>query len=137
VSAHLQDDHILVLTGRELVKAAAIFDHYIREQTRLTGAAPDLWFAPLARRGANVTKAMFGDETTKRTLEVEAAESAPAGDQSQVMTAVEAAKELGITEQHCRKIRHKIGVQPGKQITFHRDDLIAYKPRLRQRKKGK
>jgi hypothetical protein len=133
VSAHLIDDQVLTLSGPELVRASKIFDQYISQQTSSNGAAPDLGFATLARRGANITKRRFAVETTKRNLEIDEAESSPQVDQSQAMSAVEAAEYLGITEQWCRRIRHKIGVLPGKAIMFDRDDVIAYK---HQRKEG-
>jgi hypothetical protein len=133
VSAHLIDDQVLTLSGPELVRASKIFDRYISDQTSSNGAAPDLGFVTLARRGANITKRRFVAETTKRNLEIAEAESSPQVDLSQAMSAVEAAEFLGISEQWCRRIRHKIGTLPGNAIMFDRDDVIAYKL---QRKEG-
>jgi hypothetical protein len=129
VSAHLQDDHILTLTGRELIETADAIKWYIEDQKRRNGGAPRIaeW-APLARRGANITKrAMFGDEPRTRTFEEAEAESAPEVDHSQGMTAVEAAEILGLTPTHVRRIRDQIGTLPGKSIRFSQDAVVAYK----------
>ena len=96
MSAHLIDDQVLTLSGPELVRASKIFDRYISDQTSSNGAAPDLGFVTLARRGANITKRRFVAETTKRNLEIAEAESSPQVDLSQAMSAVEAAEFLGI-----------------------------------------
>jgi hypothetical protein len=129
VTARLIDDHILILTGDELVQAHALIALLIKllsESNRNGGAAPTPAWLPLLRRGANVTRARFAGETTKRTYEVIEAESAPEGDQAHEMTAVEAAERIGITEQYCRRIRHKIGVLREKPITFDRQMVEAY-----------
>jgi hypothetical protein len=131
VTAHLQDDHILVLTGAELIEANKAFQWYIENQKHLNGGAPRMaaW-APLARRGANVTKAMFAGEPRPRTLEIEEAESAPEGDRAQEMNAAEVAEFLGYKwAQSVRRIRHKIGgvLREKPEITFERDAVIAYK----------
>jgi hypothetical protein len=84
---------------------------YIEEQKRRNGAAPMIGWAPMLRRGANVTKdAMFVDEPRTRTLQVIEAGSEPDDDdRSQQITAVEAAKILGISPQHCRRIPARSG----------------------------
>jgi hypothetical protein len=129
VSAHLQDDHILVLTGPELIDANRAIQWYIEDQKRRNGGAPRMaaW-AQLARRGANITtKAMFADEPRTRTFEEVEAESEPDVDHSQEMTAVEAAEYLDITPTHCRRIRGQIGTSGERPIRFSRDAVIAYK----------
>jgi len=131
VSAHLIDDHVLSLTGAELIRTDRALRFYIEAQTRLNGAPPDGYgFATLARRGANVTKAMFADEPRTRTLEIEKAESPPEGDRFQEMNAAEVAEFLGYKwPQSVRRIRHKIGgvLREKPEIAFDRDAVIAYK----------
>jgi hypothetical protein len=127
VTARLIDDHTFVLTGEELVQAYVIISVAIKLLSdRNGGAAPTPSWLPELRRGANITRARFADETRTRTLAVIEAESAPEGDRDQEMTAVEAARLIGITEQYCRRVRHKIGVLREKPITFDRQMVEAY-----------
>jgi hypothetical protein len=127
VSAELIDDHTFILTGEELVQAHAIVAVAIKILSdRNGGAAPTPSWLPLLRRGANATRARFADEPRTRTFEVIEAESAPEADRAQEITAAEAAKILGITSQHCRRIRHKIGFLREKPITFDRQMVNAY-----------
>jgi hypothetical protein len=103
-------------------------DWAIKELARRNGgAAPSLAWFSLLRRGANVTRAMFADEPRTRTSVVIEEESAPEGDRAPEITAAEAAKILGVTPQHVRRIRHKIGVlRPKPSITFDRQMVEAY-----------
>ena len=127
MTARLIDDHILVLTGDELIQAHAIVALAIKILSdRNGGVAPTPEWLPLLRRGANVTRARFADEPRTRTFEVIEEVSDLTGDQTQEMTAVEAAERIGITEQYCRRIRHKIGVLREKPITFDGQMVEAY-----------
>jgi hypothetical protein len=134
------DDHDLALSGWEVIEAHKVIEWAIKTAypELNSGATISLDWFPKLRRSANRTRARFANETRARNSEPITEEFPLQGDRDG-LTAAEAAMEIGISVQYCRRIRHKIGGFRivGRSIIFEPQAVADYKLRHPSRSRSR
>lgn len=118
----------ITLSGTELLQIAALVKRGIDRMEQLDSITGTIETVRELNRIANATKARMSAEGQRtRTFEANTAPSVPDVDRPQEITVAEAAKILGITPRHVRRIADQIGTLRSQPITFDRELVEAYK----------